>query len=156
MATKAIPAGYEHATPYLCVKGAGDAIAFYVKAFGAVETMRLAEPGGRIGHAEIKIGDAPIMISDEYPEEKVLSPATLGGTPVSIHLYVADVDSFVARAAAAGGKILRAPADQFYGDRSATVLDPFGHHWFFASRKEEVSAEEMQRRYDAELAKGAK
>lgn len=156
MPVKAIPEGYEHATPYLCVKGAADAIAFYVRAFGAVETMRLAEPDGRIGHAEIKIGAAPIMISDEYPNERVLSPATLGGTPVSIHLYVPDVDAFVARAAEAGGKVLRPPADQFYGDRSATVLDPFGHHWFLATRKEEVSNDEMQRRYDAELAKGSK
>jgi len=156
MAAQAIPEGYEHATPYLCVKGAADALAFYARAFGAVETMRLAEPSGRIGHAEIKIGGAPIMLSDEYPEESVLSPATLGGTPVSIHLYVPDVDAFVARAEAAGGKVLRGPADQFYGDRSATLRDPFGHHWFFATRKEAVSDQEMQRRYDAELAKGSK
>jgi PhnB protein len=156
MATTAIPEGYERATPYLCVKGASDALAFYAKAFGAIETMRLAEPGGRIGHAEIRIGDAPIMISDEYPEEGVRSPVSLGGTPVSIHLYVADVDALAERAVAAGAKLLRPIADQFYGDRSAMLLDPFGHHWFFATRKEEVSPEEMQRRYDALLAQEAK
>jgi PhnB protein len=156
MPAKAIPEGYEHATPYLCVKGASDAIAFYVQAFGAVETMRLAEPDGRIGHAEIKIGDAPLMLSDEHPEEGVLSPATLGGSPVAMHLYVADVDAFAARAVAAGAKLLRPIADQFYGDRSAVLRDPFGHQWFFATRKEDVDSAEMQRRYDALLAQGGK
>lgn len=154
MAAKPVPAGYEHATPYLCVKGAAQAIEFYVRAFGAVETMRLAEPDGRVGHAEITIGGARIMLADEYPEEKVLSPATLGGTPVTIHLYVDDVDATVARAEKAGAKMLRGPADQFYGDRSAFLLDPFGHHWMFATHLEDVSQEEMQRRYDALLAGG--
>jgi PhnB protein len=149
MAAKPIPEGYERATPYLCVSGASDAIAFYVKAFGAVETSRLAEPDGRLGHAEIRIGDAPLMLSDEYPEEGVRSPATLGGTPVAIHLYVTDVDALAERAVAAGAKLLRPVADQFYGDRSATLLDPFGHRWFFATRKEDVSVADMQRRYDA-------
>ena len=156
MAAKAVPAGFERATPYLCVKGAGQAIAFYVRAFGAVETMRLAEPGGRIGHAEIRIGDSPIMISDEYPEEQVLSPATLGGTPVAIHLYVNDVDALVARAEKEGAKVLRPPADQFYGDRSASLLDPFGHRWMLATHLEDVSGEEMQRRYDALMAAESK
>lgn len=156
MAAKAIPAGYERMTPYLCVAGAADAIAFYVRAFGAVETMRLAEPDGRIGHAEITIGGAPLMLSDEYPEEGVQSPRTIGGTPVAIHVYVPDVDALAERAAAAGATIVRPVADQFYGDRSTTLLDPFGHRWFFATRKEEVSNEEMQRRYDALMAEGSK
>jgi len=156
MAAKAIPEGYERATPYLCVQGASDAIAFYVKAFGAVETSRLAEPGGRIGHAEIKIGDAPLMLSDEYPEEGVQSPATLGGSPVAIHLYVADVDALAARAVAAGAKLTRPIEDQFYGDCSAILLDPFGHRWFFATRKEDVSVTEMQRRYGALMAQETK
>jgi PhnB protein len=151
-AAKAVPAGFERATPYLCVKGADQAIAFYVRAFGAVETMRLAEPGGRIGHAELQIGDSPIMLSDEYPEEKVLSPLTLGGSPVMIHLYVADVDAMVERAVKEGATILRPPADQFYGDRSASLVDPFGHRWMFATKLEELSGEELQRRFDALLA----
>ena len=154
--SRTVPEGFERATPYLCVRGASDAIAFYVKAFGAVEIMRLAEPDGRIGHAEIKIGEAPVMLSDEYPEEGVRSPATLGGTPVAIHLYVADVDALAARAVAAGAKLLRPVADQFYGDRSAPLLDPFGHRWFIATHREDVSVEEMQRRYRALLAPPAK
>lgn len=152
MTVRAVPEGYEHATPYLCVKGASDAIAFYVRAFGAVETMRLAEPGGRIGHAEIRIGEARLMLSDEFPEEGVASPSTLGGSPVAIHLYVGDVDALAERAVAAGAKLLRPIEDQFYGDRSAALLDPFGHRWLFATRKEDVSPDEMQRRYDALLA----
>jgi len=156
MAAKAIPVGYERLTPYLCVAGAADAIAFYARAFGAVETMRLAEPDGRIGHAEITIGGAPLMLSDEYPEEGVQSPKTIGGTPVAIHVYVADVDALAERAVAAGATIVRPVADQFYGDRSTTLLDPFGHRWFFATRKEEVSTEEVQRRYDALMAKESK
>ena len=145
---KAIPDGYEHATPYLCCKNAAEALDFYHQAFGALETMRLSEPGGRIGHAEMTIGKAQIMISDEYADMGVLSPESLGGSPVLIHLYVADVDAVVARAAAAGATVTRPPADQFYGDRSASLVDPFGHRWMIATRKEEVSAEEMQRRYD--------
>ena len=145
---RAIPEGFEHATPYICCKGAAQAIDFYKEAFGAVETMRLAEPNGRIGHAEMRIGGAPIMLSDEYPEMDVISPATLGNTPVSIHIYVADVDTLFARAVAAGATATRPPADQFYGDRSASLVDPFGHKWMFATHKEDVSNEEMQKRYD--------
>ena len=142
-------AGSARAVPYLCARGAAEAIAFYVRAFGAIETMRLAEPGGKIGHAEFRIGDATVMLADEYPEHGAVSPATLGGTAVSIHLYVDDVDALVARASAAGATVERAPADQFYGDRAATLLDPFGHRWLLATRKEVVAPEEVQRRFDA-------
>jgi len=142
------------ATPYLCCKDAARAIEFYKKAFGATEAMRLSEPGGRIGHAEIRIGDAPIMLSDEYPEMDVRSPQSLGGSPVLIHLYVDDVDALASRAVAAGAKLLRPVADQFYGDRSGTLTDPFGHRWMIATRKEDVSAAEMQKRYDALMKAG--
>ena len=143
---RAIPEGFEGATPYLSIKGAAEAIEFYKKAFGAVETMRMARPDGRIGHAEIKIGKANLMLADEHPEIGFLSPQTLGGTPVSIHIYVEDVDGLAARAEAAGAKVLRPVADQFYGDRSGGFEDPFGHRWHFATHKEDVSSEEMQRR----------
>jgi len=112
--------------------------------------MRLAEPGGRIGHAEIKIGDALIMLSDEYPEMGVRSPQSLGGTPVTIHFYVRDVDALVGQAVAAGAKLLRPVQDQFYGDRSGWLEDPFGHRWNIATRKEDVSPEELRRRYAAQ------
>jgi PhnB protein len=145
----------EKATPYLCCKDAARALEFYATAFGAVETMRLAEPSGRIGHAQFTIGDAVIMVSDEYPEMNIKSPQTLGGTPVSIHLYVPDVDEFCARAVAAGGKLKRPVADQFYGDRAGQLEDPFGHRWSVATHVEDVSTGEMQRRYDAVM-KGGK
>lgn len=141
---KPIPEGYEAAIPYLCVRPASEAIAFYKKAFAADEILRIAHEG-RIGHAELAIGLAKIMLSDEFPEE-VLSPQTIGGTPVMIHLYVEDVDSFTARAVEAGLKILRPVADQFYGDRGGKFEDPFGHRWFIASRKETVAPEELERR----------
>lgn len=143
---KAIPEGSEGAIPYLSIKGASDAIEFYKKAFGATETMRLTGPDGRIGHAEIMIGKAKIMLADEHPEIEFLSPRTLGGTPVAIHVYVEDVDALAAQAEAAGAKVLRPVADQFYGDRTAGFEDPFGHRWHFATHKEDVSDEEMQRR----------
>jgi len=143
-----IPEGFQGATPYLCCKGAANALAFYKQAFGAVEVMRLAEPGGRVGHAEIKIGAALLMLSDEYPEMGVRSPQSLGGSPVGIHLYVEDVDTVAAQAVAAGAKLLRPVADQFYGDRSGTLEDPFGHRWFIATHKEDLSPEEVQQRYD--------
>ena len=150
MTTKAqaIPEGFRGATPYLCVRGGAAAIEFYTAAFGATELMRLAEPDGRIGHAEIRIGDATIMLSDEYPEMEVVSPQSLGGTPVLIHLYVEDVDALFARAAAAGAIVKRAPADEFYGDRSGTLVDPFGHRWMLATHKEDISPGEMQKRYE--------
>lgn len=138
------------ATPYLCVKGAADALRFYVEAFGAVETMRLVDPNdGRVGHAEIRIGDAVVMLADEYPEMRILSPATLGGSPVTIHLYVPDVDAFVARAVVAGATLARPVADQFYGDRAGRITDPFGHVWHLATRKETLSDAEVHRRFDA-------
>ena len=144
-----IPEGYEHATPYLSVRDAAGAIEFYRKAFGATELMRLAQPDGRIGHAEIKIGAAPIMLADEFPEMGFRGPQSLGGSPVRIHLYVEDVDAVASRAVAAGAKLLRPVQDQFYGDRSGTLADPFGHIWIIATRKEDVSAEEMQKRFAA-------
>jgi len=143
---KPIPDGYEGATPYLCIKGAAEAIEFYKKAFGATETLRLAAPDGKVGHAEIKIGRAAIMLADEYPEMGVLSPKTLGGSPVTIHLYVQDVDALARQAEAAGIKVLRPVADQFYGDRGGKFEDPFGHAWFLSTHKEDVSPEEMHRR----------
>ena len=151
---KAIPEGFEGATPYLSIKGAADAIEFYKKAFGATETMRMAGPDGRIGHAEIKIGKANIMLADEHPEIGFLSPRTLGGSPVAIHIYVEDVDGLAGRAEAAGAKVRRAVADQFYGDRSGQFEDPFGHIWNFATHKEDVSREEMQKRAAAYAAGG--
>ena len=146
---KPIPDGFHGATPYLCCKDAAGAIEFYKKAFGATEVMRLAEPSGRIGHAEVKIGEAVIMLSDEHAEIGVRSPQSLGGTPVAIHLYVEDVDALARRAVAAGAQLTRPVADQFYGDRTGTLEDPFGHRWFIATHKEDVSSEEMGRRYAA-------
>ncbi len=146
---KPIPDGYSAATPYLCVKGAAAAIEFYKKAFGATESMRLGMPGGKIGHAEIKIGKAPIMLADEFPEMSVVSPQTLGGSPVTIHLYVEDVDAIAGQAVAAGAKVLRPVEDQFYGDRAGKLEDPFGHVWWIATHKEDVSPEEMQKRATA-------
>lgn len=146
---KAIPEGYHTATPYLCIKGAAEALDFYKRAFGAEELFRMDGPDGRLGHAEIKIGDSPIMLADEYPEMNFRSPKTLGGSPISIMLYVEDVDTFAAKAVAAGLKVLRPVADQFYGDRSGQFEDPFGHTWSIASHKEDVSMEEMKKRMES-------
>jgi PhnB protein len=146
---KPIPPGFEGAVPYLCCKDAARAIEFYKQAFGATEVMRLAEPSGRIGHAEIKIGTALLMLADEYPEMDVRSPQSLGGSPVTIHLYVDDVDALADRAVGAGAKLLRPVADQFYGDRSGRLSDPFGHVWIISTHTEDVAPEEMQRRYQA-------
>jgi PhnB protein len=151
---KAIPEGSDGATPYLCIKGAADAIEFYKKAFGATEIMRMAGPDGRLGHAEIKIGKAKIMLADEFPEMGFLSPRTLGGSPVMIHIYVEDVDALAAQAEAAGAKVKRPVADQFYGDRICQFEDPFGHGWHFATHKEDLSQEEMQKRMAAFSAGG--
>jgi PhnB protein len=136
-------------TPYIIVKGADAAIAFYVKVLGAREAFRLAEPNGRIGHAELAIGDGRVMLADEHPSFGALSPQTIGGTPVSLHLYVEDIDAVMKRAQAAGAIVLRPAEDQFYGDRSGTFADPFGHHWHLATRKKVVTTEEMQKQYTA-------
>ena len=150
MNVKPIPEGYHSVTPYLIVSGASDAIAFYKKALGAKEVMRLADPGGKVHHAEIKIGDSRIMLADEHPEIQALSPKTVGGSPVSIHLYVEDVDAAVERAVAAGAKLVRPVADQFYGDRTGGIEDPFGYRWFIATHKEDLTMDEIRRRAAAQ------
>ena len=146
---KPIPDGYHSATPYLIIQGAAAALDFYKKAFGATELMRMAQPDGRIGHAEIRIGDSVIMLADEVPEMSYRGPKSLGGSPVSILLYFEDVDAVVARAVAAGAKLIRPVQDQFYGDRSGVIEDPFGHVWTIATHKEDVSPEEIDRRLAA-------
>ena len=143
---KPIPQGYHTATPYLIVNDGARAIEFYKKAFGATELFRMAGPDGKIGHAEIKIGDSPIMLADEVPAMGHRSPQSLGGSPVSILLYVEDVDAVFNQAVAAGAKVARPVADQFYGDRTGGVTDPFGHAWYIATHKEDVSSEELQKR----------
>jgi PhnB protein len=146
---KPIPDGYHSVTPYLIIKGAADAIEFYKTSFGATELFRMPAPGGKVGHAEIKIGDSPIMLADESPEMGHTSPTTLGGTPVTIMIYVEDVDAIFKQAIAAGGEEQKPVQDQFYGDRSGTLKDPFGHVWHVATHTEEVSPEEMEKRIAA-------
>ena len=141
-----IPEGYNAITPYLVIKGADQAIEYYKKVFGATEVMRMAEPSGRIGHAELKIGDAHIMLADEFPEMNYRGPVSDGSSPVSLLLYVEDVDAIVERAVAAGAKILKPVQDQFYGDRSGFIQDPFGHLWSIATHKEDVSPQQMEER----------
>ena len=135
--------------PYLRVHSTSEAIAFYARAFGAEELFRLTEPSGRIGHAEIKVGPATIMLSDEYPEQGIQGPRALGGTTFAMHLHVDDVDSAFERAIKAGATVVRPLEDQFYGERSGTVRDPFGHEWHLGGHLEDVPVEEMQRRYTA-------
>jgi PhnB protein len=146
MAVKPIPDGYHSVTPYLIVDDAASAIEFYKRAFGATELFRMDAPGGKIGHAEIKIGDSPIMLADEFPEMGFRSAKAIGSTPVSLMIYVEDVDSVFPQAIAAGGKELKPLQDQFYGDRSGTLEDPFGHVWTVSTHKEDVPPEEMERR----------
>ena len=153
---KPIPKGYHAVTPYLSVKGAVDAIAFYKKAFGAKEIMRMPGPRGTIGHAEIEIGDSRIMLADEFPEMNFRSPHSVGGTPVNIHLYVQDVDKVVKKALAAGAKPLRPVTDQFYGDRSGSFEDPFGHVWHVATHIEDIPMKELKKRAAAMAASGEK
>jgi PhnB protein len=143
--SKPIPEGFHTVTPYLAVKDASAALDFYTRGLGAKERFRF-EHGGKIGHAEMQIGDSIVMLSDEWPEGGHLSPQSLGGTPTSLHVYVDDVDSAFTRALDAGAKEERAVEDQFYGDRSGTFLDPFGHRWNLATHVEDVSEEELQRR----------
>lgn len=144
-----IPAGYHTVTPYLVIKNAGKALEFYKEAFGATEIMRLDTPDGNVMHAELKIGDSPIMLCDECPDWNALSPQTIGGTSVSLMLYVEDVDGVVKRAVAAGAQVLMPVADQFWGDRMGTVADPFGHKWSIATHTEDVAPEEINKRANA-------
>jgi PhnB protein len=146
---KAIPDGYHTATPYLIVQGAAQAIDFYKSAFGAKELFRMAGPEGRIGHAEIRIGDSVIMLADESPDMGYRGPRALGGAAVSTMLYVEDVDDRFNRAVAAGAKVRRPLADQFYGDRSGTIEDPFGHVWTIATHVEDVPPDEMKKRMES-------
>jgi PhnB protein len=140
---KPIPDGYPRVSPYLAVDGAADAIAFYQQVFGAIERMRMPGPDGTIGHCELELGDSLIMLADEYPDVGHHGPRHYGGTPVAISVYVEDVDDVFARALAAGASALREPEDQFYGDRSGSFEDPFGHRWHVATHVEDVSPEEM-------------
>ena len=149
MAVRPIPEGYHTATPYLIVKGAANAIEFYKKAFDATEVMRMPDPAGRIMHAEIQVGNSRIMMADEMPEMGFRGPQSLGGTPVSILLYVNDVDAQAKKATAAGAKVMRPVENQFYGDRSGTFTDPFGHVWTIATHKEDLSNEEIQKRFES-------
>ena len=134
--------------PYLRMRDCTAAIEFYKAAFGAEEKFRLAEPGGRIGHAELKFGEFTVMLSDEYPEYGIQGPEAFGGTGSSVHLHVDDVDAMTKQAADVGAKVIMEPQDQFYGERASKVLDPFGHEWLLGSHIEDVSPEEMQRRFD--------
>ncbi len=154
MTVQPIPDGYHTATPYLIINGAADAIEFYKQAFDAAEVMRLPGPGGKLGHAEIQIGDSRIMLADEVPEMGFQGPKALGGSPVSICLYVEDVDSLFQQAVDAGGKQLRPVQDQFYGDRSGTLEDPFGHVWTIATHKEDLTQEEVEKRMQSMQGQG--
>ena len=151
MPVSPIPEGYHSVTPYLILKNAAAAIEFYKKAFGAVELLRMAAPGGKIGHAEIKIGDSPVMLADEYPDMGFKGPESLGGTPVSLMIYVDDVDKIYPQAIAAGGKEVRPLQNQFYGDRSGTLTDPFGHVWTISTHVEDVPEEELAKRAEAAM-----
>jgi len=148
-AVKPIPEGYRSITPYLIVKGAARAIEFYKQAFGAIEIMRFPGPNDTIGHAELRIGDSVIMLADEAPNGQYRSPDALGGSPVSLMIYIENVDDVFARALSLGAKQSRAVEDQFYGDRSGNLVDPFGHVWTVSTHVEDVSHEEMERRMAA-------
>lgn len=149
---KPIPDGFEGITPYLICKNAEAAIEFYKRAFGAEELLRIGEPG-MVGHCEMRIGKAIFMLADEFPQMGAVSPQTVGGTPVSLYVYVEDVDDFTEKAIAEGLKVLKPVADQFYGDRSGHFEDPFGHHWGFATHREDLTPEELNER--AKTAHGA-
>jgi PhnB protein len=148
MAVKPIPDGYHSVTPYLVVDGgdAAKAIDFYKHAFGAQELFRMPQPDGRIGHAEIKIGDSPIMLADECPQMKFMGPKAIGGTPVGLMIYVKDCDAVFDRAIKAGATMREPVRDQFYGDRSGQITDPFGHTWTIATHVEDVPPDELERR----------
>jgi PhnB protein len=146
MAVNPIPEGYPRVTAYLSIDGAADAIDFYAKVLGATERMRMGGPDGKIGHAEIQVGDSTIMLADVHPDFGNKSPKDLGGSPVSLMVYVADVDDTYATALASGAKEMQPLEDKFYGDRMGGIEDPFGHKWHIGTHKEDVSPEEMQRR----------
>ena len=149
MKIKTTPDGYHSVTPYLIIKGAARALDFYQRAFGATELMRIPGPGDQIGHAEILLGDSHIMLADECPQMNALSPQTLGGSPVLLHLYVPDADALFAQAIATGASVEQPMENKFYGDRSGSVLDPFGHRWTLSTHMEDVSPEEIGRRIAA-------
>jgi len=149
---KAIPEGYHSVTPYLILGKAAAAIEFYKKAFGAKELYRLSGPEGKVGHAEIQIGNSRIMLADEFPEMDTRGPKSMGGSPISLMIYLENVDQAFAQALKAGAKEVRPLENQFYGDRSGTVLDPFGYKWTLATHVEDLSMEEMRKRSDAFLA----
>jgi PhnB protein len=151
---RSIPEGYHSVTPYLAVDDAAAALEFYKQAFGARERMRMAAAGGKVGHAEIEIGGSCVMLADEYPDVGFRSPKAIGGTPVSLHLYVEDVDAVVRQAVAAGAKEVRPVKDQFYGDRTGTIEDPFDHTWHIATHKEDLSPDELKRRADEAMKQG--
>jgi PhnB protein len=150
-----IPDGYHSVTPYIIVNEGARAIEFYKQAFGATEVFRMEGPDGRIGHAEIKIGDSHVMLADEHPEMGARSPQSIGGSPVSLMIYVEDVDAVVSRAVEAGAELTRPVADQFYGDRTGGVKDPFGHAWYIATHVEDVPYEELKKRAAAAHGGGA-
>jgi PhnB protein len=147
---KPVPDGYHTIIPYLSIKGAAAAIEFYKKAFGATESMRIAQPDGRIGHAELQLGDSRVMLADEFPEMDFRGPLSVGGSPVHIHMYVEGVDAVVSRAVAAGAKVVRPVQDMFYGDRAGTVADPYGHVWHVATHTEDLSPDEIRKRAAAQ------
>ena len=154
MAAKPIPDGYHTVTPYLICRGAAKALEFYKEAFGAEELFRMPRPDGRVMHAEIRIGDSPIMLADEVAEMQALSPASLGGSPVGILLYVEDVDARFDRAIRAGGTVVRPVQDQFYGDRLGALKDPYGHVWFVSTHKEDLAEEQIAERARAMFQQG--
>jgi PhnB protein len=143
---KPIPDGYHTITPYLSVNGATAAIEFYKRAFGAREVLKLAQPDGRVGHAELQIGESRIMLADEFPQMDFRSPPSIGGTAVHLHMYVENADAIVNQAVAAGAKLLRPVEDQFYGDRLGTVVDPYGHVWHVSTHTEDLSMDELRKR----------
>ena len=143
---KPVPDGYHNVTPYMIIDGAARALDYYKRVFGATERMRMPGPDGKIGHAEISIGDSMIMLADEHPELGARSPRAFGGAAVSIMLYVNDVDATVKAAVAEGAKLLQPVQDKFYGDRMGTIEDPFGHHWHIGTHKEDVPPDELKRR----------
>jgi PhnB protein len=150
-----VPEGYHTVAPHLCVDGGAQALEFYQKAFGAKEINRLKMPDGKIGHAEIQVGDSRIMLSDEFPDFGNRSPKSIGGTPVIVHLYVEDVDALAAQAVGAGAQVLIPVADQFYGDRSGRIQDPFGHVWIISTHIEDVTPEEIEKRTEAFMKQSA-